>query len=82
MSFVLCSFLERTNLVVPFIKDEMKRVGTIKIDFMNFFEEYGRVCQISNEVLIANELIDEAKRENNDTLLFNVDLEKAYNSVN
>ncbi|MCH83014.1 LINE-1 reverse transcriptase like [Trifolium medium] len=37
--------------------------------------------QILDGVLIANEVIDEAKRLNRETLLFKVDFEKAYDSV-
>ncbi|MCI00018.1 LINE-1 reverse transcriptase like, partial [Trifolium medium] len=37
--------------------------------------------QILDGVLIANEVIDEAKRKKRDVLLFKVDFEKAYDSV-
>ncbi|GAU27978.1 hypothetical protein TSUD_373730 [Trifolium subterraneum] len=37
--------------------------------------------QILDGILIANEIVDDAKRENKDLLLFRVDFEKAYDSV-
>jgi len=37
--------------------------------------------QILDEILIANEAIDEARRMHKELLLFNVDFEKAYDSV-
>jgi hypothetical protein len=33
-------------------------------------------------ILIANEIMDDAKKSNKDLLLFKVDFEKAYDSVN
>lgn len=37
--------------------------------------------QILDEVLIANELVDEAHKTNKELVLFKVDFEKTYNSV-
>ncbi|MCI44542.1 transposon TX1 putative protein, partial [Trifolium medium] len=37
--------------------------------------------QILDGVLIANEVIDEAKRKKREVLMFKVDFEKAYDSV-
>lgn len=37
--------------------------------------------QILDGILIANEVVDEARRMNNELLLFKVDFEKAYDSV-
>jgi len=37
--------------------------------------------QIFDSILIANEVVDEAKKLNRDILLFKVDFEKAYDSV-
>lgn len=34
--------------------------------------------QIKDDILIENELVDEAKRRKRETLLFKVDFEKAY----
>jgi len=38
--------------------------------------------QIFDGILVANEVIHEAKRLNKDLLLFKVDFEKAYDSLN
>jgi len=37
--------------------------------------------QILDGILIANEVVDEAKRLNKELLLFKVDFEKAYDSI-
>jgi hypothetical protein len=37
--------------------------------------------QILDGILIANEVVDEARRSNRELLLFKVDFEKAYDSV-
>jgi len=37
--------------------------------------------QILDEILIANEVVDDAKRANKELLMFKVDFEKAYDSV-
>lgn len=37
--------------------------------------------QILDGILIANELVDEAKRSKKEVVLFKVDFEKAYDSV-
>ncbi|GAU10511.1 hypothetical protein TSUD_420810, partial [Trifolium subterraneum] len=37
--------------------------------------------QILDGILIANEIVDEAKRENKELIMFKVDFEKAYDSV-
>jgi hypothetical protein len=37
--------------------------------------------EILNGILIANEVLDEARRSKKEELLFKVDFDKAYNSV-
>ncbi|GAU35782.1 hypothetical protein TSUD_56590 [Trifolium subterraneum] len=53
-------------------------VGVVVSDAQSAFIK-GR--QILDGILIANELVDEAKRNAKDLLLFKVDFEKAYDSV-
>lgn len=38
-------------------------------------------CNISDDILITNEVIDEAKKEGKDVLLFKADFEKAFDTV-
>ena len=38
--------------------------------------------QILDRILVANEVVDEARKMKKELLLFNVDFEKAYVSVN
>lgn len=38
--------------------------------------------QILDGILVANEVVDDAKRRKREVVLFKVDFEKAYNSVN
>ncbi|GAU32903.1 hypothetical protein TSUD_152630 [Trifolium subterraneum] len=53
-------------------------VGVVVSDAQSAFIK-GR--QILDGILIANELVDDAKRNSKDLLLFKVDFEKAYDSV-
>jgi len=56
----------------------IKVVGNVVSDSLSAFIK-GR--QILNDVLIANELVHYARRLKKELLLFKVDFEKAYDSI-
>jgi len=53
-------------------------IGSVILDAQSAFAK-GR--QILDGILIANEVVDEALRTKKELMLFKVDFEKAYNSV-
>lgn len=54
-------------------------IGSVVSDSQSTFIQGKKILDV---ILIANEVVDEAKRMNNEILLFKVNFEKAYNSVN
>jgi hypothetical protein len=53
-------------------------IGSVIFESQKAFVKYR---QILDGILIANEVVDEARRSKRELLLFKVDFEKAYDSV-
>lgn len=53
-------------------------IGSVISDSQSSFV---RGCQIVNGILVANEIVDEARKRKKELLLFKVDFEKAYDSI-
>jgi len=53
-------------------------IGTVIFDAQSAFI---KGCQIFDGILIANEIVDEARKKKKKLLLFKVDFEKAYDSI-
>ncbi|GAU46155.1 hypothetical protein TSUD_401590 [Trifolium subterraneum] len=95
LSFSTVSELEREELTKPFLLEEIKSAiwdcdsfkspgpDGVNLGFFKDFWESAFIKgrQILDVVLIANEIVDDAKSNKKDLLLFKVDFEKAYDSV-
>ncbi|GAU51462.1 hypothetical protein TSUD_413600, partial [Trifolium subterraneum] len=89
LQFRTLSYAEGGKLVKPFSVEEMRG------DIMRFLTEFHKNGKLSKEnqtafvkdrqildgILIANEVVDEARKLKKELLLFKVDFEKAYDSV-
>ena len=67
------------KIVAKVLANRMKKVMAFIVDETQSTFIEGR--HLLHSVLIANEVIDEAKRSNKSCPIFKVDYEKAYDSV-
>lgn len=75
ISLIGCMYKVLTKLLASRLKKVMQKViSKIQISFLE-----GR--QIEDSILIANELVDDAKRRKREALLFKVNFEKENDSV-
>ncbi|GAU19481.1 hypothetical protein TSUD_77250 [Trifolium subterraneum] len=97
LQFKRLNQLESSSLITPFSEAEVKSAvwdcdsfkspgpdgvnfGFIK-DFWADIRAFVKDRQILDGILIANEAVDEARRSKKELMLFKVDFEKAYDSV-
>lgn len=71
-----CMYKVLAKLLANKIQKVIKKVGS------EFQMGFVQNCQILDGVVIANELVDDVRTSNKSTLLFIVDIKKAYDSVN
>lgn len=75
ISFVGCMYKILANVLANRLRTI---IGTVIFDSQSAFDR-GR--QILDGIIIANEVVDEARMMKKELLLFKVDFEKAYDSV-